>query len=432
MTSLLPLLCIAIFAGVPREVSSQAPQLALQIRSDQDNLRAGDEILISFVITNVGTTSYKFTDRNYDRSGRMGEYRLRAYDERGTPVPDPRTLSRVPQGYIGGGLGTVSELQPGQRFSKTIALNLWAVVVEPGLYTLRGTYATENGRSVESPPLLVRVLPRGDTEMADYIEELATQLKDARDPDKRTRLVRRLMYTADRRAVMPLLELSQQDNNTAFWIGEAFSYYLPNDDAALAEAVAAIRHAGWSQSSVRVLEQLDAPTETIKQLIGEALMHTDSVRRSEAALAAQGYPDDRFMQPLIELAMTGSAETRVRAVYALALNRTDAGVAALKSLRRDPDAEIRRVTDQAIEAAYRMSDAARGRPLRRDDFPDIAERPFSGDAASQTRPDPDLRYFSKGDCWLFLGESSRASTLLTGIERGRASSGSNGFVVGFG
>ena len=372
--SMLALLCAAILPGAPREVSAQDPQLALQIRSEQDNVRAGDEILIAFVITNTGTTNYKYTDRNYDRSGRMGEYQLRAYDEHGAPVPDPRTLSRVPQGYIGGGLSTFAELQPGQSLSKTVALNLWAFVVAPGVYTVRGVYLTENRQSVESPPLIVRVLPRGDAEMAFHIEQLRSELKDATDPDARAHLVRRLMYTADGRAALALLEVPQQEDNAAFWIGEAFSYYLPKGAAVLAQAVTAIRRRGLSQSSVRILEQLDAPSETIKQLIGEALMHADPVTRSEAALAAQRYPDDRFMELLIELATTSSRSTRVRAIYALAYHRTDTGVATLRKLREDPDAEVRNTTEQAIETAYHMSDTARGRPLRPDDFPDIAKR----------------------------------------------------------
>jgi hypothetical protein len=79
------------------------------------------------------------------------------------------------------------------------------------------------------------------------------------------------------------------------------------------------------------------------------------------------------MQLLIELATTSSGITRIRAIYALACNRTDTGVATLRKLREEPDAETRKITDQAIEAAYRMSDTARGRPLRPDDFPDIAK-----------------------------------------------------------
>ncbi len=107
------LLWIVILVAVPRDGFGQDPQLRVEIRSGQHVVRAGDEIPITFLITNVGTTSYEYTDRTYDRSGRMGEYQLRAHNERGAPVPDPRTLSGLEQGYIGGGRSTVSVLQPG-------------------------------------------------------------------------------------------------------------------------------------------------------------------------------------------------------------------------------------------------------------------------------------------------------------------------------
>ena len=216
-----------VSAAVLPQAATQAPRLALEIQVEQDIFRAGDEILITFVVANAGTTTYKFTDRSYDRSGRMWEYRLRAEHERGMPVPDPRTLFTRRQAYIGGGLGAPAELQPGLRFTKTIALNLWALVTEPAVYTVRGSYAAENGPAVESPPLTLRVLPRSHEEMSRHIEELSAQLQQASDSETRVQLIQRLMYTADRRAANPLLELPEQDSNSSFWIREAFSYYLP-------------------------------------------------------------------------------------------------------------------------------------------------------------------------------------------------------------
>jgi hypothetical protein len=369
MTAALLLWMLVSSAVLPHR-TGQVPQLALEIRLEHDSQRAGDEIRITFLVTNVGASAYRYTDRNYDRSGRMGEYQLRAYDERGAPVPDPRTLS----GHIGGGLGSFAALQPGQRFSKVIALNSWALVTQAGVYTVRGAYVVENGPTLESPPLTVRVLPRSDTEMGRYIDELAVQLRHATDAGRQSDLIRRLMYTADRRAARPLLELGPYDGNSAHWIEEAFSYYLPRGPTALAEALAIIRRKGLSQSSVYVLEQLEAPPDTIRELLGEALTKPNDDGRAEAALAAQRYPDDRFMEPLIELATIGPAETRARAIYALAYNRTDAGVEALRRLRRDADPEIRMTTEQAIEIAYRMSRTGRGRPLRTDDFPDVGKR----------------------------------------------------------
>jgi hypothetical protein len=221
-------------AAVLTQVSSQPPQLVLEIRSEHDNLRAGDEILITFVVTNVGTTGYKYPNRTYDRSGRMGEYRLRAYDERGTPIPDLRTLPGCQGGPIGGGIFTYGELQPGQQLSKTIALNSWALITEPGVYDVRGIYVGENSQSWAARPLTLRVLPRSNEEMGRDIEELAAQLQDAGNSETRTQLIRRLMYTTDRRAVKPLLELSEQDNSAAFWIRQALSCYLPKDPAILA------------------------------------------------------------------------------------------------------------------------------------------------------------------------------------------------------
>jgi ribonuclease BN (tRNA processing enzyme) len=84
----------------------------------------------------------------------------------------------------------------------------------------------ENGASLDSEALTIRVLPRSHEEMGRHIERLAAELRRASIGEARTQLIRRLMYTADRRAAQPLLELADQDNNAAFWIGEAFSTCL--------------------------------------------------------------------------------------------------------------------------------------------------------------------------------------------------------------
>ena len=355
-------------------VVARQQELAVVIQSGPGDLYTGDEIPITFVISNTGTGVHTYTDRSYDRSGRMGEYRLEASDERGVPLPDPRTTSPVPQGYIGGGLGTPSELKPGQTFSKTIPLNLWALITAPGVYTVRGSYVLETGVTITSAPLSIRIRPRSLEEMGRYIEELTAQFPRTVGDDARAQLVRRLMFTGDRRAAAPLLAFSAHGNNTAFWIGEAFAYYLPRDGALLDDAVAAMRGAGLSPAGTRILEQLEAPRDTIKELIGQSLRDEKDAARNEAALAAQRYPDDRFMPALIALALNGSGEARLRAIYAVAANRTDAGVDALRTLRRDADPEIRTTTERAIDLAYAMAGRGPGRPLRADDFADRAKK----------------------------------------------------------
>lgn len=159
----------------------------------------------------------------------MPEYRLQAFDPRGTVLADPRTTSASPRGYIGGGLGRISTLPPGEQFTKKIDLNLWAAVATPGLYAVRGTYSQWQGAPVESSPLMLRVLPRTAQQMGQYVEHLANQLAATADAVERIELIKRLMYTRDPRAVIPLRELKNLDNNGKFWIGEALAYYLPGD-----------------------------------------------------------------------------------------------------------------------------------------------------------------------------------------------------------
>ena len=61
--------------------------------------KAGDEIPIEFIISNLGTQDYKYENRTYDRSGRMNEYQLSAKQADGG-VPS-RPAPELPDGYGG-------------------------------------------------------------------------------------------------------------------------------------------------------------------------------------------------------------------------------------------------------------------------------------------------------------------------------------------
>jgi HEAT repeat protein len=148
--------------------------------------------------------------------------------------------------------------------------------------------------------------------------------------------------------------------------------YLPKTPDLLDEVVRIVQRQGLLPSRVRILEQLGASSTTIKDLVGEALFDTDERIQDEAVLAAQRYPDDRFMDRLIQIASSGSGAARRRAVFALANNRTDEGVRALRQLLQDPDLAIRTLTRDAIEIAYHSSTKA-GRPLQPDDFPELSK-----------------------------------------------------------
>jgi hypothetical protein len=98
--------------------------LELRIDGRRQDIRLGDEILITFTIANNDPALFPYTDRTDDRSGRMYEYELTAKYLDGRPVPDPREREMP---TIGGGLSNApGQLEKGGSFQKTIALNLWA------------------------------------------------------------------------------------------------------------------------------------------------------------------------------------------------------------------------------------------------------------------------------------------------------------------
>ena len=74
--------------------------LELKIHCPVRSIRVGDEIPIVFTIINKGTRDYEFEKSNYDRSGRMLEYKLQARDKNGKIVVDPR--ENVKLGLMGG------------------------------------------------------------------------------------------------------------------------------------------------------------------------------------------------------------------------------------------------------------------------------------------------------------------------------------------
>jgi hypothetical protein len=367
------------------------PVLSLAILCTNEVVKAGDEISVEFRITNRGTNDYKYEDRNYDRSGRMGEYKLVAKNESGETVPDPRANSAG--FWMMGGIFQYAILKPGQSFTKIIPLNRWALVKEPGRYTVVGTnfvysYST-NVITISSDPITITVLPRTAKEMDAYINDLTNQIaaippvrfitstqmpenvratNSVTDP-KLSNLVIKLMYTCSPKIVPALLNTMYEPASGGFWESEALLFYVPHSGEVKQAIIVIASQHGLANGMVRVLSEYGCTNrEDLQALIERSLAPDNPQSWIAGALAAQQYADDSFTPRLIALATEPQNVARTQAIYALAANRTDEGVKTLKALLNDPDLTIRKATKDAIRTAYDGRGIWQGRPLKPEDF----------------------------------------------------------------
>ena len=153
-----------------------APELVVTISCPEMEYRVGDEIPVTFTVTNVGDAPYKFSTRNYDRGGRMNEYQLTATTRNGDPLSDPRESWT---GGMGGGMGGAKDLAKDESGAMTIALNRWCVITEAGQLTVQGTFSgnLHNHEAIVSPTINITVQPRSPQEMTDYISQLQSALQ---------------------------------------------------------------------------------------------------------------------------------------------------------------------------------------------------------------------------------------------------------------
>jgi hypothetical protein len=139
--------------------------------------------------------------------------------------------------------------------------------------------------------------------------------------------------------------------------------------------IARTRDHGLSDVTVPVLESLGTDPEVLRSLIAASLAPARRASWYAAAAAAQRLGDDRFMERLIAIASSAdSGDVRVPAIAAVAMHRTDEGVAALTRWLSDSDPKIRDRAAAAIRIAYHSRGLAQGRELRPEDFPALAKR----------------------------------------------------------
>jgi hypothetical protein len=367
--------------------------ISLTIRCANDVLRVGDEIPIEFIITNYGTGDYKYVDNTYDRSGRMPQYALIAKTASGESVPDPR-----PKPFFAweGGLGSFAVLHPGASFSKTIPLNRWVLIKEPGRYEVAGTYVGETytdhysarprADPISSDSISIIVLPRTQEEMHDYIKGLTNQAAAwlalrANQNEKRhdpvlEALWLKLMYTCSPEIVPSLLgswyEAGAGPSNEGMWTQEALLYYVPRTEEIWQAIIAAATVHGCRPNMEGLLERYGFNRSELKPIIARALAadHSDEWA-SGAHLAFTSCYDDAFTARLITIANDSSlpATTRGLAMEALARNRTDAGVKTIEKLINDSEPEVWSWVALAIcNGCDRDKESPTGRHLQPEDF----------------------------------------------------------------
>jgi len=229
----------------------------------------------------------------------------------------------------------------------------------------------------DSEPIGITVKPRTDKEMADYIRELSNELQKSRIPKngwtynslsemrrQREEVIKRLMYTCDRRIVPTLIDLMYENHhkNDAFWAKEGFVCYLPRDLEIKKVVLEVAKKRGLAPCMQTVLEAFGCNEEEFKEIIEISLASDNLDILGEGVGAAQVHPHDEHMPQLIAIATDPNrpdpnrpfyAIERHRAIYAIAFNRTDEGVKMLKSLLEDPDEDIRNTTEDAIRQAYK-------------------------------------------------------------------------------
>ena len=341
--------------------------LSLAIRCTNEIVKVGDEIPIQFIISNRGTVDCKYNDRTYDRGGRIWEYSLVAKTASGGMVPDAR--QHFHPGMMGG-LFQFGVLHPGESFTKVIALNLWALIKEPGQYEVTGVYSDES-RNATSGPVSITVLPRTEAEMHDYIRELTNNVAPSGMSED---LVRKLMFTCSPEMVPILLKvMGTEGGNANFWATVGLVDYAPRTGATRKAILdAATKHGVVSGAGLgQVLPAHEFSNAEVKPVIERALAadHPDEWRAG-VGLAFRYY-DDAFTPQLIAIANDSNArwDTRSVAMRALTFHRTDAGVKAIKALLKYPAPDMLNPLAETIANGYAHLDTStNGSSLQPEDF----------------------------------------------------------------
>jgi len=270
-------------------------------------------------------------------------------------------------------------------------LNRWALVKAPGRYEVAGSYVGETytdiysarprAGPVSSDPICITVLPRTQDEMHDYIQGLTNQVMAwmAANPGKTKphldELVMKLMYTRSPEIVPTLLRTTYElggEPGEGYWEHEALLYYVPRSEEIWKAITAAAASHPFVLNTEGLLQDYGFKSEDLKPVIERALAADNAgAWASGALLAGNAYYDDAFTARLIAIATDFYTPVNARgaALDALAQNRTDAGLKALRKLLNEADPGIWSALAMAISRGCdNQLKTPTGRHLHADDF----------------------------------------------------------------
>src|SRR3954465_7619657 len=366
---------LALLALTPGSASRQTPLLRVEIRCEATDVRVGDPVPITFRVTNVGSTPFSYGITSLYRFGAFN-FELAAYDNTGRRVVAPQAIGFPAGGIATSFLSSPRVLEVGDVFEETVLLNEWALLREPGRYTVRGTYRGV-AANIDADAPTVMIGPRSDDEAEAYVTELQREWLTAATKQDRDATVRRLAYTFDARALPMLIDALHGDAD--FPAGRAMVHSLPITRSNVDRMVTDFERRGLPPNGLFVMLGVGASDGQIKRVIARSLAEDGRPSWQTAASGATLYGDDRFMARLIAIAEAPDEPARFQAIVAIANNRTDEGVAALRQLIDAPDLERGGGVVDAIHYSYArprspqsMFLRPQGRFLLDTDFPDLA------------------------------------------------------------
>lgn len=261
---------------------AQPPALHVLIRCDAVDLRVGDEVPITFTITNAGGASFAYSSSSPYRFEGAFDFDLKAFDELQRPVIDPQSIGFPAGGIAGSIIGTSLVLGAGDSFEETLPLNQWASLRQPGTFTVRGTYRTV-GATFESEPVTISIGRRSRSEMRQYVAALQDQWTRATTKAERDLAVRRLAYTFDEGALPTLLDALHGD--AGFAASQGIVHYLPITTQSVERIVRDFENRGLPPHGLFVLLGVGASEAQIGRIIDRSLQ--DDRRSICAADAGQ-------------------------------------------------------------------------------------------------------------------------------------------------